>query len=137
MVSTCIYIGGACRSRVSKVLAHKFKSPIIAERYYMQKKDNLNKSMSTLNLDEHLQHESDVHSQDITEVRSQESTTSVTTSHSINIEVLDTLSKILEQLFTMDSEKQLHILNELLRKYFSKFQLSVPDDFLRTLFISE
>ena len=59
----------------------------------MQKKeqeDYLNKSMSTLNLDEHLQHESDVHSPDITEVRSQESTTSVTTSHSINIEVVDT-----------------------------------------------
>ena len=44
--------------------------------------------------------------------------------------MVDTLSKILAQLIGMDSEKQLHSLKELLRDYFSKFQLSVPDDFL-------
>ena len=41
-------------------------------------------------------------------------------SHSIEIEVVDTLSKILEQLLAMDSEKQLHVLKELFRNYISK-----------------
>ena len=96
----------------------------MAEKNYLKKKeqgDTLNESLLAI--------EQRSSTSDQSKERSQASV-SVSTTQSINIEVINTLEQVLQQLLIIEPQKQLHVLKELFSNYASKFNVSVPGDFI-------
>ena len=112
---------GPCHLRVTKVFWHRFQSPVMAENNYLKKKeqgDTLNESVLAADQRSSTSDQGEEWSQ---------ASVSVSTSQSINMEVINTLEQVLQQLLIMELQKQLHILKELFSNYASKLNVFVPE----------
>lgn len=107
-----VYVGGSCRTRVTRHLIKCFKTPKAAEEYY----SSLHSHCSPSQMDNNHHTNSPP--------------TSSTSAVSINIETVDRLAQLLNDLCQMDPEQHLLSLSESFATYCTRVDISLPSDFL-------
>ena len=129
--STKINIGGACRTRVSKVLSVRFQSPLLAEQFFQDANEETVGAETVV---------SDGASQVLVtaSVRSQEDERTsvndvedVSSTASINVLTVDTLSELFDKVAILDADQHLQALSDMFSTYCSQVGLDVPGDFIR------
>lgn len=130
-------VGGACRTRVNRVLAKKFTTPLLAEEFYdtedKSKEVPSNSPASTgddsKDKSEHIPSISPSSAGNDSNGGRQGSS-QPSSSASIPIESLDTLELVSHKISCIYPDQQLKFIEELFARYCSSLSLSLPPDFL-------
>ena len=113
-------VGGACRTRVNRVLSKKFTTPLLAEEFY---ESGATEDQSSSTEQVPADRSTDGGSDDDHQGSSQPSS-----SASITIESLDTLEVVSHEIGCIEPDQQLKFIEELLGRYCSSLNLSLPPD---------
>ena len=133
LLDMVVHVGGACRTRVARVLKKKFATPLLAEKFYESNQDeslssearftpqqatgsaNRSTCASTSSDDGH---------------RGNSQCSPISSSDSIVIQSIDTLDVVSEKLSRVEPDEQLKFLDGLFTKCCSSLKLCLPPSFL-------
>ena len=119
-----VHAGGACRTRVNKVLSVRFQSPLIAEKFFQGANE------------EAIRAETDT-SSGASQVPAEDGRSSVgnvedvSSTASIDVITVDTLSELFDKVAILDADQRLQALSEMFSTYCSQIGLDVPGDFIQ------
>ena len=121
-------IGGACRTRVNKVLSVRFRSPLVAEKFFQGGDENTVGAETVVSGGaSRVLVAPSVSSQG--EERS--SVEDVSSTASINVMTVDTLSELFDKVAILETDQHLQALSDMFSTYCSQVGLDVPSDFIR------
>ena len=125
-----VHIGGACRTRVARVLKKKFTTPLLAEKFYESNQDESEPRCTPQRATGSAHRSTCASTNSDDGHRGNSPCSPVSSSTSIVIQSIDSLEVVSEKLSRIETDEQLKFLDELFNKCCSSLNLYLPPSFL-------
>ena len=128
-------VGGACRTRVYRVLAKKFQTPLWAEEFYDSgateyQSSSVEQVPTSTSSAEQVPTNSPDRSAGSDSDDNHQGSSQPSSSNSITIESVDTLELVSHKIGCIEPDQQLKFIEELLARYCCSLNLTLPPHFL-------